>query len=402
VASFAYQARTPSGEMQTGVIEAGSHDTAVAVLQKHGLFITSLEEIESRSVFKKEIKILQRINRKEIVNFSRQLSVLFEARVPLVESLRTLSEQMSNPLFRKTLLSIANDVDAGSPLSDAIVKYPRVFSTFYVNMVKSGEASGKLQEALNYLADYLDREYALISRVRGAFIYPVFVFFVFVIVAAVMVIFIVPQLQAVLEESGQEFPLPTRILIGFSGFLRQFGIFILSGMGILTFLFWRYIKTKEGKMWWDGVSLRFPVFGSLLRNIYVSRFSDNLGTLIASGLPITQAIHITGEVVGNELFIKMLADAEEAVKRGEMINVTIKNKWFMPAMVGEMILVGERTGKLDNILGHVSRFFRREVDVAVENIVSLIEPFLIVSLGLVVAILVAAILLPIYNLAGSY
>jgi len=402
VSTYFYQARTTQGEIQTGVIEAGSHDAAVAVLQRHGLFITNLAETQSRSLFKKDFKLFERISRKELVNFSRQISVLFEARVPLVESVRTLGEQTKNLTFRKTLMAIATDVDSGKPFSEALSRFPKVFSPFYVNIIKSGEASGRLEEAFNYLADYLDREYALISKVRGAFIYPIFVFVVFVVVTAIMVVFIVPKLQDVLNESGQQFPLPTRVLIGLSGFARSYGIFLLLGLAIAGIMFFYYIKTKEGKVWWDAVSLRMPIFGNLLKNIYVARFSDNLGTLISSGLPIIQAIGITKNIVGNEMFARMLAEAEEAVKRGEMINTVVHGQWFVPGMVAEMIAVGEKTGKLDVILGHVARFFRREVDVAVENIVSLIEPILIVSLGLIVAVLVAAILLPIYNLASAF
>ena len=366
------------------------------------LFITNLAETQSRSLFKKDFKLFERISRKELVNFSRQISVLFEARVPLVESVRTLGEQTKNLTFRKTLMAIATDVDSGKPFSEALSRFPKVFSPFYVNIIKSGEASGRLEEAFNYLADYLDREYALISKVRGAFIYPIFVFVVFVVVTAIMVVFIVPKLQDVLNESGQQFPLPTRVLIGLSGFARSYGIFLLLGLAIAGIMFFYYIKTKEGKVWWDAVSLRMPIFGNLLKNIYVARFSDNLGTLISSGLPIIQAIGITKNIVGNEMFARMLAEAEEAVKRGEMINTVVHGQWFVPGMVAEMIAVGEKTGKLDVILGHVARFFRREVDVAVENIVSLIEPILIVSLGLIVAVLVAAILLPIYNLASAF
>ncbi|OHA47362.1 MAG: hypothetical protein A3A80_04015 [Candidatus Terrybacteria bacterium RIFCSPLOWO2_01_FULL_44_24] len=402
MSTYFYQARTTQGEIQTGVIEAGSHDAAVAVLQRHGLFITNLAETQSRSLFKKDFKLFERISRKELVNFSRQISVLFEARVPLVESVRTLGEQTKNLTFRKTLMAIATDVDSGKPFSEALSRFPKVFSPFYVNIIKSGEASGRLEEAFNYLADYLDREYALISKVRGAFIYPIFVFVVFVVVTAIMVVFIVPKLQDVLNESGQQFPLPTRVLIGLSGFARSYGIFLLLGLAIAGIMFFYYIKTKEGKVWWDAVSLRMPIFGNLLKNIYVARFSDNLGTLISSGLPIIQAIGITKNIVGNEMFARMLAEAEEAVKRGEMINTVVHGQWFVPGMVAEMIAVGEKTGKLDVILGHVARFFRREVDVAVENIVSLIEPILIVSLGLIVAVLVAAILLPIYNLASAF
>ena len=402
MSTYFYQARTTQGEIQTGVIEAGSHDAAVAVLQRHGRFITNLAETQSRSLFKKDFKLFERISRKELVNFSRQISVLFEARVPLVESVRTLGEQTKNLTFRKTLMAIATDVDSGKPFSEALSRFPKVFSPFYVNIIKSGEASGRLEEAFNYLADYLDREYALISKVRGAFIYPIFVFVVFVVVTAIMVVFIVPKLQDVLNESGQQFPLPTRVLIGLSGFARSYGIFLLLGLAIAGIMFFYYIKTKEGKVWWDAVSLRMPIFGNLLKNIYVARFSDNLGTLISSGLPIIQAIGITKNIVGNEMFARMLAEAEEAVKRGEMINTVVHGQWFVPGMVAEMIAVGEKTGKLDVILGHVARFFRREVDVAVENIVSLIEPILIVSLGLIVAVLVAAILLPIYNLASAF
>lgn len=402
---FAYEARAvDTGIKQIGTVEAGSHEAAIETLQRHNLIITKLEDLTARTLLEREIPFpfLNRISKKDTVMFSRQLAVLFGAHVPLVESLRTLAEQSVNPKMRRMIQEIGSDVDGGLTFSQALAKYPVVFSLLYVSVVHSGEVSGKLQEVLEYLAKNMEREYHLTGKIRGALMYPALVTTVFFVVLAVMAVFIIPKLTEVLEESGQDLPLLTRVIIGMTDYFRRFVWVIILGAGGLLFGFFRYISTKEGKELYDRLLLRFPMIGELAKNLYCSRMSDNLGTLIASGLPITQAIEVTADVVGNSAFRMVLSEALAAVRRGEAIHGILRlHPDIVPLMVSQMTAVGERTGQLDAMLAHVARFYQQEVDSAVDNLVSLIEPLLIVVLGLGVAALVIAILLPIYNLSEA-
>lgn len=401
---FSYEARTEEGVKQLGTVEAGSREAAIETLQRHNLIITRLEDLSSRAVLQREVTLpfLQQVSKKDLVMFSKQLSVLFGARVPLIESLRTIAEQTSSKSFRVKLAEVASDVDGGMAFSQALAKHPDVFSLFYVNIVKSGEVSGRLQEVLEYLAKSIEREYTIARKIRGAMIYPAVVFMVFSVVVALMVLFIIPQLRSVLEETGQELPLVTRIILGSADALRQFFLVIVGLLlaGIIAFVAW--VRSKQGKETWDTLLLRFPIVGGLATNLSVARMADNLGTLVAAGVTITRALEVTGDVVGNEAFKRIITESNAAVRSGEQIHAVMRQyPNVIPIMVSHMVAIGEKTGKLESILEHIARFYQAEVDETIDNLVSLIEPLLISVLGIMVAILVAGILLPIYNLAGS-
>lgn len=403
---FNYKARTQEGKIETGIIDAPSLEGAILILRSRKLIITSLEPaLKQLSTFQNFLgNLLHQVKGQEVVVMSRQLAILIQAKVPLVQSLRTLTHQTANPYLVSVLESVADEVDAGTVFSKALSQYPKVFSEFYINMVKSGEVSGRLEDVLIYLSDYLEREYYLTSQVRSALIYPAFVLGGFVIVAIIMLIFVIPTLTSVLAESGQTLPLVTRILIGASNFIRSWGwlLFIIL-LAVVGFLWWQ-IKTNEGARYnFDNFLLKMPIFGELLKKIYLARMAETLSTLSSAGISINQSLQIASDVVGNLVYRSILIEANEVVRRGGTINSTLEKypKVVLP-MVSQMVAIGEQTGKLDAILKNISDFFGKEVDRALRNIVDLIEPILIVVLGLGVAGLVAAILIPMYNLTSGF
>ena len=397
---FNYQARTKEGEVQMGTIEAPNREVAASLLQKQGFYLTFLEEAEKKPFYARKIKLFEKVSRKDIVIFSRQLSILFKSQVPLLESLRTLARQAKDP-FKEKIVKISEEIEGGSSLSNALALYPEIFSTLYVSMVKSGEVSGKLSEVLTYLADHLERDYELNSKLKGAMIYPIFILGVLFLVGLVMIYYVLPQLTGILKEIGGNLPLLTKVIIAFSDFLRTKGYLIFIPLILVILYIQRYIKTKEGKKVFDEISLKVPVLGSFLKMTSLARFAGNLSTLISGGLPIVKALEVTEGVVGNTLYKEMIFETMEAVRRGETISSVLgKYPEIVPPLVTQMAIVGERTGQLDNALENIVDFYQKEVERGVDRLISLIEPILLIFLGSIVGIFVSAILLPIYNIGG--
>lgn len=397
--TFQYQARTQEGEARTGVIEAPSQEAALDVLQQNELMIISVHEKTGGGVL--EFKLGEWVRQKDLVIFSRQLSILFEARIPVVEALRTLIGEAAKTSLKKIISEVLDDVAGGMSLSQAMGRHPRFFSPFYIHLVRSGEESGKLQEVFTYLADYLERSYYIISKTRNAMIYPAFVLLAFVGVIIVLLVAVIPRLVSIFEETGQAVPFYTQAIIMSSNFLRSWGIFLLLIVVAGAIGFWRWIATANGKAIVDKLQLNTPLVGDLYKKFYMARLTDNLRTLIISGIPIIRALTITGDVVGNTVYKRATDEAIEAVKRGDTISTAFQKFPEIPVLVTQMIRIGEASGRLDFILGNIAKFYAREVDSLVENLISLIEPALIIFLGAGVGILVAAVLVPMYNLVGS-
>lgn len=398
---FNYQARTKENQIQTGIVEAASKEAALNLLQKHGLYITLLE-VTASPFYARKIKLFEKIARKDIVLFSRQLSIMFKSKVSLVKSLQTLSSQTRNTDFREKILNLSEEIEGGVSFSKALSKYPKVFGSFYVSMVKSGEVSGKLSEVLDYLADHLEREYHLIMKIRGAMIYPSLVLSVVVLVLLAMVFFVIPQFTKILGETGQELPLVTQIIIGVSDFIRKW-FFILTGIFIgVVFFIVQYIRSGEGKRNLDMISLRLPLIGPFLQMLYLSRFAENLSTLISGGLPIARALEISGETIGNITYKEIISKTKDEVRKGEKISSVLQRyPEIFPPVFSQMVLVGEKTGSLDKTLLNVVVFYQKEVERTIDNLVSILEPFLIVFLGLVVAGIMISILMPLYQMTGT-
>jgi len=395
---FNYQARTQGGEIQTGTVEASGKESAIETLQRYGLVVVFLEATSAVPIYARSLNLFKKIKVKDLVLFYRQLAILFEADVSPLDSLKLLAEQIKSPLFKEVLFEVSNDVKDGEPLSSAMEKHPKVFSTFYVNVVRAGEATGNLQDILKYLADHAEREYNLTSKVKSAFTYPIAIFSMFLIIGTLMMIFVIPQMLSMLKELGGELPITTKILIAVSNFFRSYfwvvGLIIIGIVVVIK----KTNKTPKGKLFFDKLKLKAPIFGALLQKIYLARFSENFKTLLRGGISILKAMDITGSIIGNKVYENIIAEARERVRVGETISGAFSNhpKEITP-MVTQMIGVGEKTAQLDGILDKVAGFYQQDVDRMVANMTQLIEPFMILILGAGVGFLVASILMPIYN-----
>jgi type IV pilus assembly protein PilC len=399
--NFRYTAVTDKGEKREGMIEAVNRDLAITGLQRRGLIVTSIKsEEESRKWF--EIVLFEKVPMKEVVILSRQMSTLFEAQVSALKAFSLLSGNTENKLLATKMSQIVSDLQAGSSIAGALSKHPDVFSDFYVNMVKAGEESGKLTQVFLFLADYLDRQYALNSKTKHALVYPAFVIGIFIIVMTLMFTVVVPRLSSIILESGQVVPWYTQVVMGISNFLVNYGIFFL--IFVLVFLGYmiQLARSKKGKQLIDDVKLTIPVVGGLFRKIYLARIADNMDTMLSAGIPIVRSIEITGNVVGNKRYQLVMKEAMEAVKAGKSFSQALEvHTEEIPKIMPQIIRVGEETGALGQILKMLAKFYKREVDEAVDTLVGLIEPFMIISLGLGVGLLLVSVLVPIYNIAGG-
>ena len=399
---FNYLARDQKGEIQTGTIEAVNYSVALETLQERGFIVTRLKNAQEVSLFVKDIKFFDRIKRKDIFVFFRQLAILVDADVPLVQSLKILGRQIENRPLKEIVNAIAANIDGGMSLSKALGKNPKVFSSFSISLIKSGEVSGQLQKTLNYLADHLEKEYYLISKVRGAMTYPAFILCVFVIVGALVMVMVIPNLTSILVEAEQELPWSTKVVIATSNFVRGSGWIVLIFFVIAGIATARWKRTKKGKFYWDAFKLKTPIFGKIFQEVYLARFSENLSALIMGGVSIIQSLNISGQVVGNSVFQQIIFQARDEVKMGKSISLVLEKHKEFPPLFCQMIKTGEKTGKLDIILDKLSSFYSREVDNIVNNLSQIIEPLLIIMLGAGVSILVFSVFIPIYNLAGAF
>ena len=395
---FNYQARNKTGEIQTGIVEASSRETAFNVLKTHGLYVTVLEGTETVPFFAKKLKFFERVTKKDIVLFSRQASIMFKSNVPIVETFKVIAKQTRKSVFKEKILKLGEEIEGGTSLSKTLSIYPKLFSPFYINMVKSGEASGKLSDVFIYLADYLEREQNFRSKITGAMVYPIFVLIVFVAVVAIIMVYVIPQLTEVLEGTGQELPAITKVVVAMSNFLKEKWWLVLLIIFVLAIALFQFSRSKQGKKFFDWNLLRVPLLGSFLKKLYLARFALNLSTLISGGLPIVQALEITGEVVGNDRYKKIIFETMDKVKRGDPISSVLEQypNLIFPLFY-QMVTVGEKTGTLDSSLKNVVVFFQNDVDRGLDNFVRLLEPIFIVLLGGVVAGLMGAVLLPLYS-----
>ncbi|MCF7835912.1 MAG: type II secretion system F family protein [Candidatus Marinimicrobia bacterium] len=399
---FKYKATTPEGEVKEGDLEAASMEIALDSLQRRNLIVVFLEPTEKkRALWDKDFFSADKVKNKDVVIFSRQISTLFEAKVPVLTSFKMLAAETESPSLKKRLSNIVSDIESGDTISRAMAKHPKVFSAFYVNMVRAGEESGKLDEVFHYLADYMERNNELISKATRALIYPAFVISAFIGVVILMMIFVVPKMVDIIRDSQQEMPFYTKMVIGVSNFLINYGVFFLVALIIGVLLLWRYSRTRAGKFAFAKFQITVPLMGDLYRKLYLSRISDNLETLITGGVSMLRSLEITSDTIDNQIYKALLFDTKEAVKAGATISESFYKSEYVPHLVTQMVKIGEETGKLDFILKTLAKFYRKEVDVAVDTLISLIEPIMIVVLGGGVGLLLASILMPIYNIALS-
>lgn len=401
---FRYHALDDKGLEHTGAVEALSMDVAIATLQQRRLIVSSIEpETEKKSLLgiPSDFSFFSHIANKDVVILSRQIATLFEAQVSALRVFRLLAAEVENKHLSDILSQVADDLQGGSPISRALSRHPKVFSNFYVNMVKAGEESGKLSTTFGYLADYLDRTYEVTSKAKNALIYPAFVVVVFIGVMSLMLTVVIPKISAILLDSGQAIPVYTRVVIGLSNFIVHFGFLILVAIAIGAFFAYRSLQTEEGKLLYDSIKLDIPYLGDLYEKLYLSRISDNFATMLLSGVPVVEAVEITAAVVESPTYETVLKEVGEDVKGGSSISDALGRHKEIPGIMSAMVKVGEETGELGSILNTLAKFYQREVITTVDTLVDLIEPLMIVMLGLGVGILLAAVLIPIYNLAGS-
>lgn len=398
---FSYHAIDQDGHERQGTIEAPSKDIAISALQRRDLIISSIESAEKRPLFRFNFSFSNRITNKDVVILSRQISTLFEAQVSALHVFRLLASEVENKQLAIVLSAVGDDLQGGTPIHKALARHPQVFQMFYVNMVRAGEESGKLPETFSYLADYLDRTYEILNKTENALIYPIFVVAVFFGVMGLMLTVFIPKISTVLIDSGQVIPLYTRIVIMFSNLLVNYGILILIALGAGGFYVWELGKTAVGRLVLDKAKLSVPYIGDLYTKLYLARIADNLSTMLLSGISVVEAIDITSSVVDNVTYEAILAQVALDVKGGLPISSALDKHPEVPSIMVAMTKAGEETGELGKILSTLAKFYNREVSNAVDMLIDLIEPGMIVLLGLGVGTLLAAVLLPIYNLAGA-
>src|SRR3989338_7085193 len=398
---FKYKALDAEGLNKEGEIDAPNKDIAISGLQRRGLVILDIrDEGAKKSLL--QISFFDRVKPKDVVILSRHIATLFDAQVSALKAFTMLASNSESKLLERKLTEVSDDLEAGVSISGSLGKHPDIFSNFYVNMVKVGEETGKLNETFLHLADYLDRQYSLTSKTRNALIYPVFVVVTFAVVMTLMFVVVISKLSAVILDFGQEVPFYTKIVIFISNIFVHYGFFILIFLILLGIWTWRMSSTERGKQYLDSLKLSIPAIGNLYKKLYLSRITDNLNTMLISGVPIVRSIDITAEVVGSHIYRELLAEVADGVKSGLALSVAFaKHTVEIPGILVQMVQVGEETGSLGTILKTLTDFYKREVDDAVDTLVGLIEPVMIVVLGLGVGILLVSVLMPIYNLAGG-
>lgn len=395
---FTYKAVTKDGAETSGDIDAQTMDVAINALQRSGLVVISVRSIEEKSLFEFDLNIFNRVSVKEISIISRQIATLLDAHVSALKTFRLIAAEAENPLITKKFTEISDDIQNGVPISGALFKHPSLFSDFYVNMVIGGEESGKLAETFNALADYLERSHELVSKVRGALIYPGFVIFTFVVVMILMLTLVIPKLSDIITQSGQDVPIYTQVVMKASFLLVNYGFFVAMVFVAGLFFLWRFTR---GTSFLAHAKLWFPVLGTMYRTLYLSRITDNMYVMLSNGISMVRSIEITGKVVDNEIYQDILAKAVIEVKGGAPLSATLMGRPEIPNVMIQMVKVGEETGELSMILQKLSVFYQREVQNAINTVISMIEPVMIVALGIGVGGVLASVLIPIYQIAGN-
>jgi type IV pilus assembly protein PilC len=398
---FKFKAKTKTGEIKKGLVSAANQDLAVATLQKNELFPIHIEEDTGNLARKVFAKYYDRVTDKELVVFFRQLAILIEARVPIVVALTAIGEQTSGNFLKIILSDVIRDIEDGVTLSDSLAKHKEVFSTLAINIIKAGEASGNLKKSIEYVAGNIERNYNLTSKVKSAMVYPAIVTVVFFVIAFLVITLIIPKLTVMIKDLNAAVPWYTTLLITSGDFMAKYWwavlVIIFGAIGGVAY----YLSTLDGKREWDQIKLKLPIVGIMFRYIYITRFSENLAVLLAGGIPIIKSITIVSAVVGNIVYEELLLRTAENVKRGESMSDILKKSSLIPPMVSHMIKIGEDSGQIDSVLGHITKFYEQEVELMAKNMSTLIEPVLMIIIGIGVAFMAVGVLMPIYNIAGQ-
>jgi len=395
MATFTYTARAFNGDLRTATIDASSRDDVIAQLRKQRLSVVKIDQDATKKIGRGSIKT------RDVVIFTRQFSTMINSGLPLVQALTILAEQTDNKALAEVTRKVVFDVESGNTVADALSKHPRAFTNLYVNMVAAGEAGGILDTILLRLATFLEKNDALVRKVKGAMIYPAVIMSVAAIAVVTLLIFVIPVFAGMFASAGQALPLPTRIVIGASGFLKHYWWVMGAAIIFGGYFFKKYYATQNGKLVIDRAMLHFPVLGDVLRKSAVSRFTRTLGTLISSGVSILEGLEITAKTAGNRVIQDAIMQSRSSIAGGDTIAQPLQKSKVFPPMVISMIAVGEQTGGLDEMLSKIADFYDEEVDAAVSNLLSLLEPIMIVFLGVVVGGMVVAMYLPIFDMVNA-
>jgi len=396
---YKYKAINEKGRSVEGIVDAESPKSATDKLKRQGIFLSSLKEVKKEKT--RSFSLFRGISTSELALTTRQFSTLISAGLPLEASLVVLSEQTEDPMLSQVLTQVRDKVSEGSSLNNALREHPKVFSDLYINIVKAGEASGTLDIVLLRLADFLEKQTALRSRVRSALIYPIFMFFIGSGVLFFMMSYVIPKIAKIFEDSRKALPLITEVLIGFSNFFSQNLFFILIFFIGLFFIMYSFSRRERGRILFDRLTLKIPIFGRIARMVIISRFTRTLGTLLASGIPLLNAIEIGEAITGNTVYINALQSVREDIKEGTSIAGPLRESGVFPPLVTRMIAVGEQTGELEEMLVKIADTYDLQVETSVSALTSLLEPIMIVIMGAVVGFIVFAILLPIFDLTST-
>ena len=400
---FKYKAKTKEGETQMGYVEAGSRDAAANILAGHELYILSLESAEKRGFLEGLTSYFGHVRRKDMIVFTRQLATLLEARLPLNTALKTLRAQTKQPVLKEAMGQMTDDIDAGLSFSQAMERQGAVFPSFYVDMVKTAEVTGNLNEIAGFLADYTEKEGILASKATSAMIYPAVVVGLFIAVALILMIFVFPQLLPIFEQSNVQLPLYTQILLSSGTFLAKWWFVVIIVLISLAVLAFNYVRTPEGTALVDDLKIKLPLLKRIFLPLVITRFSNAAALLIHGGIPIAQALEIIGRMMGNVLYRDIMHDVAESVRQGKLLSQSIEEyPEYFPSLVSQMISIGETTGKIEQVFSRLAVFYGKEADAVLNNLVDLIQPALMVVIGVMVAFLFASVLIPLYSLTASF
>ncbi len=384
---------------ESGLVEASSKEQAASILEDKGFVVLFLEK-KKKGLANIE-DFLTRIKIKDLVIFSRQLSILISAEVPLVRALRNVVEQTPNPRLKKIIYKIAGEVEGGIRLSEALENYPKVFNDFFINIVRSGEVSGRLNEVLKYLADQLEKDYDLRGKIKGAMIYPLFVFGSLLVIGILMMIFVIPRLTAMLIETGATLPLATRGIIGISNFFVNFWWLAVLFVALIVAGFYMVSRSEKGKRYLDLFKLKLPIFGKIYSYMAIIRLCTGMNTLLKGGVDIVESLTISSGMMNNVIYKDLILETKKTVEDGGEIGEVFYKSPHVPKMVSQMLDTGEETGKVESVLKKISQFYTRELNNIIRNLMSLLEPFIMIVLGVAVGVMIVAIIMPMYEVSSN-
>lgn len=399
---FKYQAKTKEGTTQVGFVEAGTRDIASNILASHDLFVLSVETADAPTALDGINNFLNRVKRKDLIVFSRQLATLLEARLPLNNALKILYEQTASKTLKEAIQEVTQDIDAGVSFSQAMQRQNAAFPDYYIEMIRAAEITGNMNEVATFLADYTEKEGDLASKASSALVYPGIVLGLFVIVAFILLTFVYPSLGGVFAQNGVTLPWYTEVLLNTGNFLARWWILVLAAVGAIAFVLINYLRTEEGIALMDEAKIRLPIVKKVYLPVIMARFGNSAALLVHGGIPIAQSLEIIGHMVSNVLYKDVIHEIAQDVRQGTLLSKSIeKYPQYFPQLIPQMVAVGETTGKIEEMFSRLSGIYTREANSITNNLVDLIQPVLMIGMGLMVGLLFASILIPIYNLTDS-